>query len=755
MITPAQRAEIRRLYYGEHWKLGTIAAQLGLHRETVRAAVEHESGSVRGGVCRPTALDPYLPFIRDTLAQYPRLRATRIHEMVRQRGYPGSVIQVRRLVRRLRPESTRTVYRRVVTLIGEQAQVDWGSFGKVRIGHGTRAVSGFVMVLGYSRAIAALFTLDQTLESFLRGHVEAFDALGGTARTLVYDNLKRRARPPRHRRPVSTPACSSSPATTTSPPGPARRDAGMRRGKSRRQIQYLRHAFFAARPFRDLDDLNAQFRRWRDDVAHQRRHPEQPDRTVAEVWADEKPRLLPLPAHPFETELVRVVRSGKTPYVRFDRNLYSIPHTHVRKPLTLLASATRVRILDQQTELARHRRSYDTAQTVEDPRIWKACSPPPAKPTSTPPATGSASPSPPPPPSSNGSQSAGRRYDPTQPGCSRCSTTTGRRSWPPPSTTPSNETPSAPAPSLTSSKRAAGNADSNRRSGSRCPTDRDCETSMSGPMTWRPTMPSDETPPTTLETNLRRLGFNRTADDLNDLVALATRKRWSTTVMLEHIVGAELEDRQRRSVERRLTCARLGSLQAPRRLGLELADRLRPPRPRTHPHPRLPRPRRERHPRRSPGTRQDHARQEHRPPGHPRRTLRPLHHRRRPPARPQRTGDRPRPRTTPPPLHPAFAGRVDELGYLAYDARAADLLFQLVSRRYEHRSLLITTNLPFKHWDTVFPNASCAVALIDRLTHHVEILVVEGRSSGSDRRREAELTQRSANDVCRGARPRP
>ena len=119
MITPAQRAEIRRLYYGEHWKMGTIAAQLGLHRETVRAAVEGESVGVRRGACRPSALDPYLPFIRDTLAQYPTLRATRIHEMVRQRGYPGSVIQVRRLIRRLRPETTRTVYRRVVTLIGE------------------------------------------------------------------------------------------------------------------------------------------------------------------------------------------------------------------------------------------------------------------------------------------------------------------------------------------------------------------------------------------------------------------------------------------------------------------------------------------------------------------------------------------------------------------------------------------------------------------------------------------------------------
>ena len=68
--------------------------------------------------------------------------------MVRQRGYTGSVIQVRRLVRRLRPETGRTVYRRVVTLAGEEAQVDWGSFGKVHIGAGTRTVSGFVMMRG-------------------------------------------------------------------------------------------------------------------------------------------------------------------------------------------------------------------------------------------------------------------------------------------------------------------------------------------------------------------------------------------------------------------------------------------------------------------------------------------------------------------------------------------------------------------------------------------------------------------------------
>ena len=241
MITPAQRAEIRRLYYGEHWKLGTIAAELGLHRETVRAAVEREPGAGRPGLYRPSALDPYLPFIRDTLAQYPRLRATRIHEMVRLRGYPGSVNQLRRIVKRLRPETGRTVYRRVVTLAGESAQVDWGSFGKVRIGHGTRAVSGFVMVLGYSRAIAALFTLDQTLESFLRGHVDAFDALGGVARTLVYDNLRSAVLDRRGAAVQFHPRLLDLAGHYHFAPRPCTPGRGNEKGKIERQIQYLRH----------------------------------------------------------------------------------------------------------------------------------------------------------------------------------------------------------------------------------------------------------------------------------------------------------------------------------------------------------------------------------------------------------------------------------------------------------------------------------------------------------------------------------
>ena len=189
MISEAQRAEIRRLYYAEHWRIGTIASELSLHPDTVCAALETVRFNQRSFV-RPSILDPYTDFIRATLEQYPRLRATRIHEMIVGRGYAGSVIQTRRLVRRLRPRPTAEAYLRLRTLPGEQAQVDWGHFGHLQVGRARRPLSAFVMVLGWSRAIHVLFTLDQTMESFLRGHVMAFEYFGGASRTLLYDNLK-------------------------------------------------------------------------------------------------------------------------------------------------------------------------------------------------------------------------------------------------------------------------------------------------------------------------------------------------------------------------------------------------------------------------------------------------------------------------------------------------------------------------------------------------------------------------------------
>jgi DNA replication protein DnaC len=71
---------------------------------------------------------------------------------------------------------------------------------------------------------------------------------------------------------------------------------------------------------------------------------------------------------------------------------------------------------------------------------------------------------------------------------------------------------------------------------------------------------------------------------------------------------------------------------------------------------------------------------------------------------------------------------IDEVGYLSYSNRHADLLFELVSRRYEHKSTLVTTNRPFAEWREVFPNAACVVSLVDRLVHNAEILAIEGES---------------------------
>src|SRR5438309_1856643 len=190
MISPELHAQIRRLFFAEHWPFNTIAAQLGVHHDTVRRAVESERFIRPGTQVRPSALDPYKAFITATLEQYPRLRATRLWAMVRDRGYPGSAIQVCRYVRTVRPAA----------------------------------------------------------------RAEAF----------------------------------------------------------------LRLAFFAARPFSSVADLNTQLARWIADVAHARPVPGRREQRVVEALAEEQPRLLPLPEHPFPCDLLRAVRSGKTPYIRFD-----------------------------------------------------------------------------------------------------------------------------------------------------------------------------------------------------------------------------------------------------------------------------------------------------------------------------------------------------------------------------------------------------------------------------------------------------
>ena len=237
-------------------------------------------------------------------------------------------------------------------------------------------------------------------------------------------------------------------------------------------------------------------------------------------------------------------------------------------------------------------------------------------------------------------------------------------------------------------------------------------------------------------TRLRDLGLLATAATFNDVVALATKKRWGTTELLEHIAGIEEADRARRGLLRRqkrsklerfklmadfdwnwpkkidrglcesvvrldfLPDARNVVLVAPQGLGKTMIAQNIVHQAILAGHGALFIT--------AAGLLLDLGAQE---------SSRTLERRLR---------------------YYASIGVlvIDEIGFLAFDNRNADLLFQVISRRYEKKSLVLTTNLLFRDWHTIFPNATCATALIDRVVHHADVISIEGESY---RAREAEL----------------
>lgn len=365
MILPETKIKIRRLFFSEHWKIGTIAKQLGVHTDTVRLAIESDMFK-SGPRDRTTVTEPYLDLIHQTLKEYPRLRASRLYEMLKDRGYKGSVVQLRRVVRKIRP-TIQQAYLRLETHPGEQAQADWASFGIVAIGRAKRKLSCFVMTLSYSRALYLEFFFDQRLESLLAAHVHGFSEWGGVARNVLYDNMASVVTERRGDLIRFHPRILELAGHYHFAPLPCQPGKGNEKGRVERSIRYIRESFFAARRFTNLLDLNVQARRWIKEIAHARPHPEHKPRTVQQVFEDEQPLLLPNPEHHMETDLIQPIRSGKTIYIRFDTNDYSIPPEAVGKQLTLVAGPCLIRLLDGTLEIARHTRSYDSRQRISDP----------------------------------------------------------------------------------------------------------------------------------------------------------------------------------------------------------------------------------------------------------------------------------------------------------------------------------------------------------------------------------------------------
>jgi transposase len=372
MTVPRElEAKILRCHHVEKWPVGTIARQLGVHHDTVERVLA-QSGLPAIKQVRSSMIDEYRPFIEATLKEYPDLTASRLHDMVCERGYRGGPDHFRHVLARIRPRKPAEAYLRLRTLPGEQAQVDWGHFGKLVVGRARRRLMAFVMVLSFSRKIFLKFFLGSQMGRFLRAHVQAYEYFGAVARVHLYDNLKSAVLERIGDAIRFHPTFLDLAKHYRFEPRPVAKGRGNEKGRVERGILYVRSSFWPARTFDDLDDLNAQAREWCDTKSAQRPCPEDRSMTVQQAYELEKPSLLALPDNPFPAHDRVEVSVGKTPYVRFDLNDYSVPHTLVRRELVVVADEATVRILDGNKVVATHPRSWDKGEQIEIPEHIEA-----------------------------------------------------------------------------------------------------------------------------------------------------------------------------------------------------------------------------------------------------------------------------------------------------------------------------------------------------------------------------------------------
>lgn len=232
---------------------------------------------------------------------------------------------------------------------------------------GERKLYAFVMVLSFSRRAFVQFGFDIGMAGFVRGHCDAFAFFGGVPRVILYDNLKSAVLERVGDVVRFNPEIVALSAFFCFEPRPVAVARGNEKGRVERRIQDVRRGFFAGRKLTDVAALNAEAAAWTAQIARERKCPGDPGCTVQAAFAEEQPRLRRLPPEPYPAEQCVAVSVGKTPYARFDRNDYSVPHDCVRRPLAVRADLQRVRIFDGERLAASHDRTFGVGQTVEDP----------------------------------------------------------------------------------------------------------------------------------------------------------------------------------------------------------------------------------------------------------------------------------------------------------------------------------------------------------------------------------------------------
>lgn len=352
-----------------------IARRLGINRRTVKRLVEAEEPPRYRREAGGSMLDPLEPVIRRSLAEYPQIRAPRMTEILRGHGYEGSVDLVKRRLRELRPReerpAQRTGYRPAQVM-----QFDWAEMPtRPRIAGRERRVYALLATLPYSAAQTAHFSFEMTVESFLEGHVHAFEWLGGVPRECVYDNLRsavaRREGDEVHwaERFTHLRGHYAFHPTACTPATP--REKGSVEGG----VRYLKTGFWPLRRFGDLAELSAQYAGWRDEIANRRIH-STGRFPVAERLEAEREAARALPPGRFDFAYRRSSRVPLDGYLRFRGCHYRAPVSLVHQRVELRADRDSVWITHRGATVARYRRSYRAGAWLPEPLMRPE--PPPA-----------------------------------------------------------------------------------------------------------------------------------------------------------------------------------------------------------------------------------------------------------------------------------------------------------------------------------------------------------------------------------------
>jgi transposase len=376
-----------------------IARRTGFDRKTVRKYIARglEPPAYTPRPPRPVLMQPFEAYLRERVGSFPDLTARRLWRELRDLGFSGGYTTVTDFLREVRPASAPVFERRFETPPGRQAQVDFAFF-RVRFDSEPeveRIVWLFSLVLGHSRMLWGRFVVRQDLASVLRCHVAAFEALGGVPEEILYDRMKTAVLGEVDDKGIAYNTKLLSLATHYGfLPKACKPYRAKTKGKVERPFRYVREDFFLARSFRDLDDLNAQFAQWLDQVANRRLHGTT-GRIVAEHFAEEKPKLKSLPAGPFNEVLGLERRVSHEGMVSIGGNLYSVPDGTRSRAVEVQVTAADLRIIEDGKLIATHpvlegrgqRRIAEGHRSLPPPRNSttprQGAAPPPAPPANT------------------------------------------------------------------------------------------------------------------------------------------------------------------------------------------------------------------------------------------------------------------------------------------------------------------------------------------------------------------------------------